>query len=36
MSVTLAQVRGVMEPILDPATGLSLTAGMKDTQIQIQ
>ena len=33
MSVTLAQVRGVLDDVKDPATGLSLAAGMKDAQI---
>lgn len=34
MSVTLAQVRGVLENVKDPATGLSLASGWKDTQVQ--
>ena len=35
MSVTLAQVRGVLENVKDPATGLSLAVGLKDDQIQL-
>jgi len=35
MSVTLAQVRGILENVKDPATGLSLASGWKDTQVQL-
>ena len=35
MSVTLAEVREVLERMIDPNTGRSLGAGLKDSQIQL-